>query len=138
MPESLRVRCKFAFRSCSVLCSLVFFLTILQEETLGTFLRRGSADGREEDVSRNLAQQWVLPPEVASAYYLEYFGNPVSQARRLPSTHSWPTRVWRYSQMCRDLTRTPIAFSGIFSWCCLFPQVQYDMEALTLPSPFTT
>ena len=93
-----------------------FFLTSLQRGTPANFLLRGSADGREEYVSRNLTQRWVLPPEVAFACYLEYFENPVSPARRPPSTHSWSTQVWCSSQLCRDLTRRPgvVLADGIF------------------------
>ena len=99
-------RCGLAFRSSSVLCSLAFY-------SPANFLRRGSANGREEDVSRNLTQRWVLPPEVAFAYYSE---NPFSPARRPPSTHSWSTQVWCSSQVCRDLTRRPdvVLADGIF------------------------
>ena len=115
------------------LTSIGFFLTFLQEETLDDFLRRGSADGREEDVFRNFTQWWVLPPDVAFACYVEHFESSVSPRglhRRIPYPDKFGVRcICLMTSLADPMLSSPMAFSGIFPWYCLFPQVQFDMEA---------
>ena len=61
----------FSVQQCPLIIG--FFVPFCRRKLSPIFSRRGSASDWEEDVSRNFRGWWVLPPEVAFAYYLEYF-----------------------------------------------------------------